>query len=58
MNIDKYLFNMLNEYDGFKFKSTLSEEECRRIMAQYALDCLHDKELAEEAFKICQQKGE
>lgn len=58
MSIDDYLFKILNEYDGFKHKSTLSEDECRRVMAQYALDCLHDKKLAEEAFEICKQKGD
>jgi hypothetical protein len=58
LRVDGYLFNILDEYDGFKYKSTLSEDECRLIMAQYALDCLHDKKLAEEAFEICKPKGD
>ena len=62
IQLNNYLFRMLNEYDGFKYKSSLSEDELRKtslkedelrkIMAQYAVDCMHDTELAKEAFKI------
>lgn len=53
MKIDKYISEMLNEYDGFKYKSTLTEDQLRLIMARYALDCIHDSELAKEAMEIC-----
>lgn len=55
MHIDKFLFDILDEYDGFKHKSTLSEDEARLVMATYAMACLHDTELAKEAAKICEK---
>ncbi len=52
MTIDDFMFEMFDEYDGFKFKSTLSEDEIRVVMANYAMACLHDKALAQEAWNI------
>jgi len=57
IDIDTFLFKILDEYDGFKYKSTLSEEDARHVLAQYALACLHDTKLAQEAMKICEDRG-
>jgi hypothetical protein len=54
MSIDDFLFRILNEYDGFKYKSSHKEDYLRKIMAEYALACLHDTKLAQEAMKICE----
>lgn len=56
LRIDEWLFNILDEHDGFKYKSTLSLEELRKRLAGYALACMHDKELAQEAFDIVNRR--
>lgn len=53
MKIDKFLFDLLDEYDGFKYKSTLNEDEARLALARYAVACMHDTTLASEAMAIC-----
>jgi hypothetical protein len=57
LHIDDFLFNMLDEYDGFKYKSTLSEDQLRIKLAEYAVACMHDTKLAQEAMDILQQQG-
>lgn len=55
--LDEFVVKILDEYDGFKHKSTLSIDEAKVVMAQYALACLHDSKLAQEAFEVCLQQN-
>lgn len=57
INIDTFLTKILDEYDGFQYKSTLSEEQARYVLAQYAMACQHDTKLAQEAMKVCENRG-
>lgn len=56
MTLDDYLFEIVDEYDGFQYKSSLNEDELRLKLAEYACACLGDSKLAEEALKICKEK--
>lgn len=53
--IDNYLAEILDLYDGFNCKSTLTFEQARVVMAKYAMDCMHDSRLAKEAMKVCEE---
>jgi hypothetical protein len=53
MDIENFLVEILDEYDGFKYKSTLTFEEAKLKMAAYAVACAHDSKLLDEAMKIC-----
>jgi len=57
LHIDDYMCNILNEYDGFKYKSSLSEDQIRVKLAEYAVACLHDTKLAQEAMDVIQRQG-
>lgn len=52
LHIDDFLFNMLDEYDGFKYKSSLTEDQLRVKLAEYAVACLHDTRLSQEAMDV------
>lgn len=56
-SLDDFLWSIMNEYDGFKYKSTLTTEQLRVKMAEYAVACMHDTHLAQEAEEVIRNKG-
>lgn len=53
--IDKWLDEIREKYGFANNMFMLTEEELKQIMATYALACLHDKKIADEAFEICEE---